>query len=89
MRQPWPGNVRELRNVADRFVLGLAEEDAERPASLPEQLEQFERALIAETLRRQHGELTATAKTLQIPKQTLYDKMRRLKLSGEAFRDEG
>ena len=89
----WPGNVRELRNVADRFVLGLLPENfglqhGQRHAasSLPEQLEQFERAVITDELRRQHGEVAATAKALSIPKQTLYDKLRRLHITSDGFR---
>jgi two-component system C4-dicarboxylate transport response regulator DctD len=95
MAHSWPGNVRELRNVADRFVLGLLDErfsltpgDSEMPQSLPEQVEHFERALIADKLRRYHGEVTATAKALGLPKQTLYDKLRRLRLTTEEFRND-
>jgi two-component system C4-dicarboxylate transport response regulator DctD len=91
----WPGNVRELRNVADRFVLGLLSEDfglqhgpRHAGSSLPEQLEQFERAVITNELRRQHGEVAATAKALSIPKQTLYDKLRRLHIANDGFRSE-
>jgi two-component system, NtrC family, C4-dicarboxylate transport response regulator DctD len=95
MAHSWPGNVRELRNVADRFVLGLwtdgaalATGQAEAAHTLPEQVERFERAVISDELRRQHGEMPATAKALGLPKQTLYDKMRRLHLAADAFRDE-
>ena len=51
--------------------------------------EKVERALIAETLRRHLGDVSATAKTLALPKQTLYDKMRRLHLQGLEFRPPG
>ena len=74
MAHAWPGNVRELRNVADRFVLGLLPEDfglqhghRHAGSSLPEQLEQFERAVITDELRRQHGEVAATAKVALDP----------------------
>ncbi|MFL6661280.1 MAG: sigma-54-dependent transcriptional regulator [Rhizobacter sp.] len=93
MTYSWPGNVRELRNVADRLVLGVLGDrfdltgTAERmPMALPEQIEQFERAVIADALQRNHGEIAAAAKSLQIPKQTLYDKLRRLRLQAEEFR---
>jgi two-component system C4-dicarboxylate transport response regulator DctD len=89
----WPGNLRELSNVATRFVLGLQGGRltpvggvAEPAASLNEQLDQFERALIAETLRRHDGDVAASAKAMSVPKQTLYDKMRRLQLQGADFR---
>jgi two-component system C4-dicarboxylate transport response regulator DctD len=93
----WPGNLRELSNVAARFVLGLVDRSlltlsagsAEHGGGLHEQLAQVERALIAETLRRHSGDVSATAKTLALPKQTLYDKMRRLHLQGLEFRPPG
>jgi two-component system C4-dicarboxylate transport response regulator DctD len=61
MTHDWPGNLRELGNVATRFVLGLGgarltpgagAPPAGQAQSLHEQLEQFERALIADTLRQ-------------------------------------
>jgi two-component system C4-dicarboxylate transport response regulator DctD len=92
----WPGNLRELSNVATRFVLGLAggrltpgSGAAEPPRALSEQLEQFERALIADTLRRHEGDVAASAKAMGLPKQTLYDKMRRLQLQGADFKAGG
>jgi two-component system C4-dicarboxylate transport response regulator DctD len=93
MAHPWPGNVRELRNVADRFVLGLMDSDQARllgqqpgAANLPEQLEQIERVLVSEALRRTQGDVGATAVTLGIAKQTLYDKLKRLRLEPGAYR---
>ncbi|HSV79832.1 MAG TPA: sigma-54 dependent transcriptional regulator [Ramlibacter sp.] len=95
MAHAWPGNVRELRNVADRFVLGLLGDrlnltsgsDTAR-SSLPEQVEQFERSMINEELRRHRGDVGLCAKTIGVPKQTLYDKMRRLRISTDEFRTE-
>ncbi len=93
----WPGNLRELANVATRCVLGLAG-DRLTPGngaptvttmSLHEQIDQFERALIADTLRRHEGDVTASARALQLPKQTLYDKMKRLQVQGADFRTAG
>ncbi|WP_046115447.1 sigma-54-dependent transcriptional regulator [Aquincola tertiaricarbonis] len=101
MAHAWPGNVRELRNVAERHVLGLAGDDlpsthgpgaggaAATPAagaSLPQQLEHVERTLVADALRRHQGDAAATAQSLGIGKQTLYDKLKRLGLRAEAFR---
>ncbi|WP_280151780.1 sigma-54 dependent transcriptional regulator [Piscinibacter sp. XHJ-5] len=93
MAHAWPGNVRELHNVADRFVLGLLGDELgaklgqhERSAALPEQLEHIERALITESLRRQHGDVTLAAHALGVPKQTLYDKLRRLHIDATEFR---
>ena len=93
MAYSWPGNVRELRNVADRLVLGVLGDklnmtgnSPHMPEGLPEQIEQFERAVIADALQRHNGEIAGAAKSLKLPKQTLYDKLRRLKLQVEEFR---
>jgi len=91
MQRPWLGNIRELRNAADRFVLGipdLPERDTDSHAvrSLREQTDQFERALIADALRENKGSVTTTATALQLPKATLYEKIKRygLQARGEA-----
>jgi two-component system C4-dicarboxylate transport response regulator DctD len=96
MAYAWPGNVRELRNVADRFVLGLLGDrltqvrgDGEPqvlPLGLPQQVEHFERAVIAEGLRRHAGDLPATAAALGIARQTLHDKLRKFGISAEEFK---
>ena len=94
MAHAWPGNVGELANAATRLVLGLggglagageATSGAGTP-TLTEQVEQFERALIADTLRRHAGDVAACAKALGVPKQTFYDKLRRLQLQVADFR---
>lgn len=92
MAHPWPGNVRELRNVADRFVLGLHEEALAQlgpgtaALTLPEQMEQIEKALVVDALRRHHGDVALAAGSLGVPKPTLYDKLRRLQLAPGEFR---
>ena len=93
MAYSWPGNVRELHNVADRFVLGLLGEQfkllkARQPPArtLADQVAQFERALIEETLRRHRGSASAASEALGLPKKTFYDKLHRLSLAAEDFR---
>jgi two-component system C4-dicarboxylate transport response regulator DctD len=97
MAYAWPGNVRELRNVADRFVLGLlgdrltqvrgaGESAAGLPNGLVMQVEQFERAMIVEELRRHRGDQSATAAALGIARQTLSDKVKRLGLVVDKFK---
>jgi two-component system C4-dicarboxylate transport response regulator DctD len=93
MQHAWPGNVRELRNVADRFVLGLTGAPLAAPGdtpdtdnSLPSQVQQFERAVISESLREHGGDVMACAAALGLPKQTLYDKLRRLGMTTQPFR---
>lgn len=83
----WPGNVRELRNVADRCVLGIESGSppfgqtlTDNPRPLAETVEAFERALIADALRR-HGTLGKTAEALMVAKTTLHDKIRKYGLS--------
>jgi two-component system C4-dicarboxylate transport response regulator DctD len=55
--------------------------------TLPEQVEDFERAVITQALRRHGGEVAAAARALGVPKQTLHDKLRRLNLSAAAFKE--
>ena len=89
----WPGNVRELRNVAERTVLGIEAGSPLRPAGrhhrqdaaprpLSAAVEAFERALIADALRRHAGSLARTAEALSMPKTTLHDKIRKYGLDG-------
>ncbi|MDK3026469.1 sigma-54 dependent transcriptional regulator [Cupriavidus taiwanensis] len=79
---PWPGNVRELRNLAERHVLGLGcnpGQGAAAPAALPlaQAVEQFERALIADAMRRHDGNLSRASEALGVAKTTLFDKVRK------------
>lgn len=86
MARPWPGNVRELRNVAERFVLGLPspQQAGERSLPLSQVVESFEKALIAEELRRQSGNVLRAARELATPKSTLFDKIRKYGLDEES-----
>ncbi|MDH4570336.1 sigma-54-dependent Fis family transcriptional regulator [Pseudomonas sp. BN414] len=84
----WPGNVRELQNAAERFALGLDLNLDNAPANLPtvegglsDQVEAFERALIAAELTRPHGSLRSVAEALGLPRKTLSDKLRKHNLS--------
>jgi two-component system C4-dicarboxylate transport response regulator DctD len=88
MAYDWPGNVRELRNVADRCVLGIESgfppfgtQSSPGPRPLAETVETFERALIADALRRNGGSLARTCADLQVAKTTLHDKIRKYGLS--------
>ena len=85
----WPGNVRELRNFADRLVLGVLQpadqtaaintEDM-KAASLAEQIDHYERSLIADALRLCDANVADAAEHLGIPKKTLYDKIKKYQL---------
>jgi two-component system C4-dicarboxylate transport response regulator DctD len=94
LRHTWPGNVRELQNAAERFALGLelALEGNDVPAmptgsgGLSEQVESFERALIAAELARPHSSVRSLAEALGLPRKTLHDKLRK---HGLSFGDSG
>ncbi|MBK4997444.1 sigma-54-dependent Fis family transcriptional regulator [Pseudomonas sp. S37] len=93
LRHDWPGNVRELQNAAERFALGLelALDGQAPPApaaavpmlsgNLSEQVEQFERSLIAAELAQPHSSMRSLAEALGIPRKTLHDKLRKHGLS--------
>ncbi len=83
----WPGNVRELRNLAERYVLlgdacsfdmePLPGQSNELQLNLPQRVEQFERMLIHNELERHAGSIKETLIALNVPRKTLYDKMRK------------
>lgn len=83
----WLGNVRELRNEAERFVLGMAHKstllDTSVNMGLVDAVNHFERVMILEELRRQNYHLSRTAIALQIPKTTLFDKIRKHDIKDE------
>ncbi|MBF8729477.1 sigma-54-dependent Fis family transcriptional regulator [Pseudomonas guariconensis] len=95
LRHDWPGNVRELQNAAERFALGLelaldgqtpsipTALEPERSGTLSEQVEQFERSLIAAELAQPHNSLRSLAEALGIPRKTLHDKLRKHGLNFE------
>ncbi|MCY0911197.1 sigma-54 dependent transcriptional regulator [Massilia sp. H27-R4] len=84
----WPGNVRELRNFAERLVLGIvaapAPDAAPAPGtalSLPQQLDAYERDLIADALDAVDGNVSTAADQLGVPRKTLYDKLKKYQLA--------
>ncbi len=90
----WPGNVRELQNAAERFVLGLdlAINQASLGLGLPadglplsEQVEAFERSIIASELGNPHNSIREVAEALQLPRKTLHDKLRKYGLSFSGY----
>ncbi|RZI44822.1 sigma-54-dependent Fis family transcriptional regulator [Herbaspirillum sp. HC18] len=90
MAYDWPGNVRELRNVADRCVLGIeagfppfATVAPAGPRPLADSVAAYERALIADALARNGGNLARAAEALGVAKTTLHDKVKKYHL-GEA-----
>lgn len=86
--------MRELRNAADRFALGVLDGKTINKSglggadvSLPRQLENIERLIIEDALRRKQGDVQATAALLGLPKQTLYDKIKRLGVNVDGIKE--
>lgn len=84
----WPGNIRELQSAAKRYVLGLpalprAEqlEPGNTTFNLKEQLQQFEKVLIEDCMRRHHRHIDKVIAELGIARRTLYYRMKCLEIS--------
>lgn len=88
----WPGNIRELENVLEKACILSdgkvilpndieleAEDNSENnvSVSLKQQLADFEKGLIENTLKTFHGSKIQTAKYLQIGKTSLFEKIKR------------
>ena len=83
----WPGNVRELQHAIEKAVI-LSDSPVLKPSDfifnlVPARsfhgemtLEEMERRLIAESLKRHSGNISAAAAKLGITRQTLYNKMK-------------
>lgn len=93
----WPGNVRELRNFAERYVLlgrqfdwslekMLSGEETAQKSSLPQQVDCFERSLIEHALVSCGGSIKDVMTVLDIPRKTLYDKMRKYGLKKSDYK---
>jgi two-component system, NtrC family, C4-dicarboxylate transport response regulator DctD len=88
MAYPWPGNVRELRNLAERYVLLgsqcdwsleklLSGTENGYTRTLQQQVDCFERSLIEQALAASNGSIKDVMASLDLPRKTLYDKMRK------------
>jgi two-component system C4-dicarboxylate transport response regulator DctD len=79
----WAGNVRELRNVAERLVLGIADDsavvddDAASTTHLTVLLDAYENMLITAALQATGASVALAAERLGLPKKTLYDKLKK------------
>ncbi len=86
--RPWPGNIRELRNHAERVAMGMEEGEGAPPKGLNAQLHRIERQIIIDCLTRNRGQVTQCCEELQVPRKTLYDRMKRHEIQPEKFRHE-
>jgi len=92
MEYHWPGNARELKHAMEKAVI-LSEGDVIQPADLglkrygsetgiisPVKLSDVERQTIARVLERCRGNMTRTARMLDISRTTLYSKIEKYNL---------
>ncbi len=98
-RHPWPGNIRELRNVADRFVLGIVGDgfNLQAPMTINQttdsdfdfekQMECYERELLTEALVSSNGSINATLEKLNLPRKTLYRKLKKHNINRYDYRE--
>jgi len=100
----WPGNVRELRWAVERAVLlsgpdlpqvsnlpsAVAAAGSTRPAGgLEEARAGAEAQAIRQALTHSRGNVSLAAKTLDLSRSRLYEKMEELGLAPETFRKKG
>ncbi|TKK34721.1 AAA family ATPase [Pseudomonas sp. CFBP13528] len=84
---PWRGNIRELRSTAKRFVLGLPPLSApinsgtDTQTDLKARMQQIEKSMIEESLRRHQHCVDKVAVELGVAKRTLYYRMKQLEIS--------
>jgi DNA-binding NtrC family response regulator len=96
MAHDWPGNVRELENAIERAIVtcrtnSLTEEDfqflainAPGPKTVPipagMTIQEMEKLLIMETLRRTGGNIKESASVLGIDRSTMYEKIKKYEI---------
>lgn len=85
----WPGNVRELQHCMERAVimadrevidtqhLALNPAGSDLPATGFQTLEEMEKQMIANSLKKEGGNVKAVAEKLGITRQTLYNKIKK------------
>jgi len=92
-RHSWPGNIRELRNVLERALMGAKLPDidasdldfAGSPQGQGEEggsnltLKELERNYIVQVLNEEGGHVDRAARRLDIPRSTLYQKLKNLR----------
>lgn len=92
---PWPGNIRELQHTIERAVI-LCEGNVLKPTDFllhskpsitvetgPKTLDEMEFQMITKALEEHNGNYSAAADQLGVSRQTLYNKMKRLKADGQ------
>lgn len=77
-----------LQNRAYREELSN-HEMPDQDGSLADRLERYERQVIGQALSDENGKVSKAAERLGIPRNTLYDRMSRLRIVAKSFRDSG
>lgn len=88
----WPGNIRELSHYAQRFALGLEDEASNIDSDaggLVDRVARFEASILSNTLDATGGSITETMALLQIPRKTLYDKLKKYAIQPARYRNSG
>lgn len=88
MEHDWPGNIRELAHYAQRFALGLETSTsvADAEGGLTERVARFEARILSDTLDATGGSIIETMTRLQIPRKTLYDKLKKYAIQPASYR---
>lgn len=89
LKYSWPGNIRELQHTIEKAVI-LSESSILKPEDISLKyttsisgndafttLEEMERHMISEALRKHNGNLTAAAGQLGVTRQTLYNRLKK------------
>ena len=91
-QENWPGNVRQLQNTLQHYLITgeliiqgrrFPESEPALPeiTSLFDAVDQFEKQMIIQTLARNRGNRTATARMLKITRRALYTKLQKYHIS--------
>ncbi|MEH6651797.1 MAG: sigma-54 dependent transcriptional regulator [Motiliproteus sp.] len=100
----WPGNIRQLKNVSERYVLamdpgsgvrailGQAQDpavDSHSANGLSDHVQQFERQLIIQSLRKHNANVLEVTQELKLPRRTLNNKMQQYQIKRKDYLNEG
>lgn len=96
----WPGNIRELQHMIEKSVILssdklLTESDfdfksniQQQTRSTPQTLEQMERVMIVEVVKKHESNMSSAASELGVSRQTLYNKIKKFDLEEELLRHD-
>lgn len=86
----WAGNVREIEQFSERFALGLNEKEISQDNinnyDLNLQINSFEAEYIKNCLAQTNGNIARAIELLNIPRRTLYDKLKKHGIDPDDYR---